>query len=76
MFVCHFENKKGHKNEKLFFYQDDFNGPTSVFKGEWQIPRSESLKWHLTSGICSEDNNGVRYHVRKKDSTMSEEVDA
>ena len=41
-------------------------GQLQFSKSEWQFPRSESLKWHLTSDICSENNNGVRYYVRKK----------
>ena len=61
--------------EKLFIYQTISMGQHQCPKCERQFARSDSLRRHLTSGICSEDMESETMS-ENEDSAMSEESDA
>ena len=75
MFVDHYKYKRTHTSRSYSFTKTISMGSHQCPKCERQFARSDSLRRHLTSGICSEDMESETMS-ENKDSTMSEESDA
>ena len=74
-FLCHYKYKRTQSERSYSFTTTILMGQHQCPKCERQFARSDSLRRHLTSGICSEDMESETMS-ENEDSTMSEESDA
>ena len=74
-FLCHYKYKRTQSERSYSFTKTISMGQHQCPKCERQFARSDSLRRHLTSGICSEDMESETMS-ENEDSTMSDESDA
>ena len=74
-FLCHYKYKRTQSERSYSFTKTISMGQHQCPKCERQFARSDSLRRHLTSGICSEDIESETMS-ENEDSTMSDESDA
>ena len=74
-FLCHYKYKRTQSEISYSFTKTISMGQHQCPKCERQFARSDSLRRHLTSGICSEDMESETMS-ENEDSTMSDESDA
>ena len=75
VFLCHYKYKRTQSERSYSFTKTISMGQHQCPKCERQFARSDSLRRHLTSGICSEDMESETMS-ENEDSTMSDESDA
>ena len=74
-FLCHYKYKRTQSERSYLFTKTISMGQHQCPKCERQFARSDSLRRHLTSAICSEDMESETMS-ENEDSTMSDESDA
>ena len=75
VFVCHYKYNMTPSRRSFSFTQTISMGQHQCPKCEQQFARSDSLRRHLTSGVCSEDMESETMS-ENENSTMPEESDA
>ena len=75
VFLCHYKYKRTQSERSYSFTKTISMGQHQCPKCERQFARSDSLRRHLTSGICSEDMESETMS-ENEDSTMSDKSDA
>ena len=73
--MCHYKYKRIQSRRSFSFTKTISMGQHQYSKCERQFARSDSLRRHLTSGICSEDMESEKMS-ENEESTMFEESDA